>query len=112
MDCFRNYELLLLGVIPVVVDSYGFTEPGGMWEDLPAVVVDSWDLSQKELLQALQSYVRSDKFLSADFNRGWERLFLGYWRRRVLKDAGREKDVVRDPDSGRQYYLAWKYTQV
>ena len=80
-----------------------------MWEDLPAVAVNSWDLSQKELLLALQNYVRSDKFLSADFSRGWERLFLGYWRRRVLKDAGREKDLVRDPHSGEHYYLAWKY---
>ena len=109
-DCYRSYELFMLGVIPVIVDNYGFTRKGGMWEDLPAVVLDDWNLSQGQLLAKLQNYVRSEKFLSTDFQRGWERLFLGYWRRRILRDAGREDDILLDPDSGRTYYMAWQYS--
>jgi len=108
-DCYRTYELLLLGVIPVIVDRYGFTKEGGMLEDLPAVVLDNWDLNQEQLLAKLRDYIRSEEFLSTDFQRGWERLFLGYWRRRVLRDAGREDDILVHPESGRTYYLAWQY---
>jgi len=107
-DCHRNYELFMLGVIPVVVDKLGFANE--MWKDLPVVRLDGWNFTQHELLEKLQKYVQSREFAETNFGRGWERLFLGYWRRRVLKDAGRESDIIRD-ENGREYYLAWKYTK-
>lgn len=65
-DCYRNYEYWALGIIPVVVDKFGFTntksEREAMWESLPVVVLSNWTLSQEELSAALQKYVMSDFF--------------------------------------------------
>jgi hypothetical protein len=57
----------------------------------------------------MKDYIRSEAFQNTTFAAGWERLFLKYWRRQLLKDTGREKDILRD-EQGREYYQAWKYT--
>ena len=106
MDCYRTYELWLLGVIPVVLRhdvSYDIMFPN----DLPLIQLHHWNYTQKELIQILQDYVYSENFINNDFS-GWERLFLRYWRRKVLKDTGRDKDIVKD-ENGREYYQAWRY---
>ena len=108
VDCFRNYEFWALGVIPVVVDQLSFFEKG-MWADLPVVRLSSWVFTQEELLGKLREYVRSEEYASLDLDRGWERLHLKYWRRKVLEEAGRE--VVTDGE-GNEYYLAWNYTEM
>jgi hypothetical protein len=56
----------------------------------------------------MKEYIQSPAFQNATFD-GWERLFLKYWRRKLLQDSGREKDIIRD-EQGREYYQAWKYT--
>jgi hypothetical protein len=108
-DCYRTYELLLLGVIPIVPAK----EQGnvGLFEGLPVIEVP--DLltskrSREDLVTIMKDYIQSPAFQSATFD-GWERLFLKYWRRKLLKDTGREKDILRD-EHGREYYQAWKYT--
>ena len=65
--------------------------------------------TQEELLGKLREYVRSEEYASLDLDRGWERLHLKYWRRKVLEEAGRE--VVTDGE-GNEYYLAWNYTEM
>ena len=112
-DCYRTYEYWFLGIIPVVVDRFGFTgskiSGEAMWDNLPVVVLPNWTLRQEELLETLQNYVMSKTFWETDFETGWERLFLGYWRHRVLRDAGRENDVFIDQHNGKMYYLAHQY---
>ena len=109
-DCYRTYELLLLGVIPIVAARGGGSH--GVFDDLPVIELEM--LHQKnrtraEYLQIMQDYVQSPKFLNTDFETAWERLFLRYWRRHVLKMANRDGDIWTDA-YGREFYQAWKYT--
>lgn len=105
MDCYRTYELWMLGVIPIVQRQADYEE---MFQDLPLIQLDGWNYSQDKLIRIMQDYVASDVFQNNDFS-GWERLFLRYWRQKVLKDSGRDKDIVVD-EQGREYYQAWHYS--
>jgi len=105
-DCFRTYELWLLGVITIIQKkSVAMTK---MFQDLPFIEVNNWaGHTQESLIQLMRDYIQSDEFQKNDFS-GWERLFLRYWRRKVLTDTGRHKDIIKD-DQGREYYQGWKY---
>lgn len=107
-DCYRTYELLLLGVIPIIQDTHGGW--AGLFDDLPVVILP--DLGRKhtssEVLQLLRNYITSPQFQDADFEKGWKKLFLRHWRRRVLEAARR--DIIVDPASGDEFYVAWRYT--
>jgi hypothetical protein len=105
IDCYRTYELWMLGVIPIIERNRDYAE---MFRDLPFIQVDRWDYSQAEWIKLMQDYIASDEFRNNDFS-GWERLFLRYWRRKILADTGRDKDIVKD-ENGREYYQAWKYS--
>jgi hypothetical protein len=106
-DCFRHYELWLLGVIPIIQKkSVAMTQ---MFQGLPFIEVENWKIhTQESLIQLMRDYIASDEFQKSDFP-GWERLFLRYWRRKILVDSGRDKDIIKD-DQGREYYQGWKYT--
>jgi hypothetical protein len=109
-DCYRTYELLLLGVIPIVRAK----ERGsiGLFEGLPVLEVPDMltsNRTREDYVTIMKDYIQSPAFQNATFD-GWERLFLKYWRRKLLKDSGREKDIIRD-EQGREYYQAWKYTR-
>ena len=112
-DCYRTYEWLILGIIPIVP-----ARPGGthkQFENLPVLELDMsaiYRMSKRQLLEAMRDYIQSDAFVKADFAKGWERLFLRYRRRHILKTTGRDKDIVVDPNTGREFYQAWKYSVV
>uniref|UniRef100_A0A7S4I1X6 Uncharacterized protein n=1 Tax=Odontella aurita TaxID=265563 RepID=A0A7S4I1X6_9STRA len=110
-DCYRTYELLLMGVIPIVEERHPLSDE--LFRDLPVVQVSNmFDASPTysgRIVRAAQEYIESDEFRYGSFDKGWERLFLRYWRRRILRDAGREKDILMD-EHGREYYQAWRYT--
>ena len=112
-DCYRTYELLILGIIPIVP-----ARPGGthrQFENLPVLEFNMSaipNMSKRQLLQEMRDYIQSDAFVKADFAKGWERLFLRYRRRHVLKTTGRDKDIVVDPHTGREFYQAWRYSVV
>jgi hypothetical protein len=105
-DCFRTYEFLLMGVIPIVPD----LNWGGLFDDLPVLVLENFGKhrTRLEYLEIMRDYIASPKFQDQDFEKGWETLFLRYWRRRVLEAAGRT--VTVDPATGKEYYLGWKYS--
>ena len=103
-DCYRTYELLYLGVIPVVKYSPEFVE---LFRDIPILMLRNWNLTQQELVEKMRNYIYSPEFRDNDFL-GWDRLFLKHWRRQVLSDAGRLDEIVED-DMGRPYYQAWTY---
>eukprot|EP00978_Attheya_sp_CCMP212_P018052 scaffold48918_cov59-Attheya_sp.AAC.1 len=105
-DCFRTYELLYLGIIPVVNYRPEYEE---LYEGLPVLQLEGWNFTQQQLVQKMRQYIASPSFQNNNFD-GWERLFLKYWRHRVLKDTGRLSNIV-DDDQGRKYYKSWTYTK-
>jgi hypothetical protein len=108
VDCYRTYEFLLLGVIPIVpAKEHGSV---GLFQGLPVIEVPDLltsNRTREDYVTIMRDYIQSPAFQDATFD-GWERLFLKYWRRRLLKDSGREKDILQD-EHGREYYQAWKY---
>ena len=110
-DCFRTYEFLMLGVIPVVWDHPMYND---LLKGLPHVRLEGLNYTQSDLLGLLRDYVRSDEFLGDDFDEGWERMHLRYWRREALRDGGRDRgeDVVLRDEDGREYYRSWVYTSM
>ena len=65
--------------------------------------------TKQEFVEAIQSYIESDAFQQATFEEGWDRLFLKYRRRQLLRDSGREKDILKD-QKGTEFYQAFKYS--
>jgi hypothetical protein len=96
----------LLGVIPVIEER--IPESHQLFEGLPVVHMPNMreaNTTQK-FQTAIQNYLESDAFQKSSFD-GWQKLFLRYWRRKMLQDAGR--DILQD-EEGREYYSAWRYT--
>jgi len=79
------------------------------FKDLPVVQIPNMvNSTSQNFVAAMRNYIESDEFRDGTFV-GWERLFLKYWRRKVLKDAaGRNRDIIIDGE-GREYYQAWRY---
>mmetsp|Transcript_41819 Transcript_41819/g.100368 ORF Transcript_41819/g.100368 Transcript_41819/m.100368 type:complete len:542 (-) Transcript_41819:1019-2644(-) len=109
-DCYRTYEYLLLGIIPVLPKRPHGVQ--GMFDDLPVLQLDDFEKNRTraEYLQIFYNYIASPEFQNNDFDKGWSQLFLRYWRRKVLDLTGRTKDIVVDPETGREYYQAWRYS--
>lgn len=109
-DCYRTYELLLLGIIPVVFDRPQGTHD--LFDGLPVLLLPSATnfsaLRATDFLRLMREYVTSRAFQENDFD-GWERLFFKFWRRRLLSDGGRQ-EVLTD-QHGAEYYTAWQYTR-
>lgn len=112
-DCYRTYELLYLGIIPIIErrtddsnDSYRSSVT--LFDDLPVIQIDREQpqkaiASNRVILAAIQDYLsRSPPNVRAP---GWNRLFLAYWRREVLRDAKRETFYR----NGKECYIRWKY---
>jgi hypothetical protein len=106
MDCYRTYELYFLGVIPIVLYRPEHEE---LYRGLPVLQLKSWDLTQEELVRKMREYIESPEFQDNDFD-GWERLFLKYWRTKVLNETDRLSEIMED-DVGRKYYKSWTYTR-
>lgn len=109
-DCYRTYELLLMGVIPIVhaVEARGAQE---LFEGLPVILMDlEKATSQHDFVRAIQKYIASSDFQKDSFEKGWERLFLRHRRRQALEVAGRDKDFLER--NGKEYYQAYHYSVV
>ena len=68
LDCYRIWESLLAGSIPVIKTSY--LDP--MYKDLPVLIVDDWDIITPEYLN--QKYA---EMLLKSYNT--DKLFADYW---------------------------------
>lgn len=108
-DCYRNYELLMLGVIPIVPAIEGGTMD--LFENIPVIELEDFykNRTRAEYIEIMYNYIQSPKFQAMDTTAGYKRLFLRYWRRKLLEDTGRDKDILVDPSTGREYYQAWRY---
>jgi len=109
-DCYRTYEFLLLGVIPIVPKREFGNQ--GMFDDLPVLQLDNFEKNRtrEEYLRIFHDYIASPQFQNNTFDKGWSQLFLRYWRRKVLDMTDRTKDIIVDPSTGREYYQAWRYS--
>jgi len=114
-DCYRTYEFLLLGIIPII-DNTGGHSTADMLEGLPYLHMpmfhDQHQRNPKDkehYMEAIQHYLQSDSFRNANFEEGWKKLFLQYTRRQVLAATQRDREIIRD-DQGNEYYMAYKYS--
>jgi hypothetical protein len=61
-DCCRTYEMLLLGVIPIIFEDMG-PESNGLLNGLPVVIMPKMRqaTNRQECVDATHSYIASDK---------------------------------------------------
>lgn len=75
VDCYRTYELLFLGVIPIVKDS----ALNAAYHGLPVLILESWDKLTPELLESTWSDFTSRSFDSSVLYQAyWESRFASY----------------------------------
>ncbi|CAB9520464.1 expressed unknown protein [Seminavis robusta] len=91
-DCYRTWEYLYLGIVPIVPTNANF-DP--LWKQLGLPVVSVPDLTNRESIQeALRNFTSSSSAMNyihnpPKYNSGHHKLFLGYWRKFILENAGR-----------------------
>jgi hypothetical protein len=74
LDCHRHWEAMWLGSIPIVLRSQAVS----LLEDMPALLVDSWDEVTEERL------VRELDGLRARFDSpAMQKMDMGFWRQRI-----------------------------
>ena len=71
-DCHRTWEALYLGCIPIVLSS----SINEIYQDLPVLVLDSWDQISKEFLEEKWEEMKQKTY---DYNR----LTLDFWVNRI-----------------------------
>ena len=75
VDVYRVWEALLVGTIPIVFDS-SIRE---IYDDLPILVIDSFDKLNEEYLNAKYEEIIS----RTDYK--FEKLYMDYWSDIILK---------------------------
>jgi hypothetical protein len=74
-DCYRTYEILLMGSYPIVKSS----QLDGMYQGWPVLIVKDWTGVTPELLE--QTY---HEFMATTWN--LERLYNSYWEQRIYRE--------------------------
>jgi hypothetical protein len=100
-DCFRTWEALRLGRIPVLLST--FLDP--IYEDLPVVIVPSYDIVNEEFLRTKFDEI-TRKRLEDGFH--WDKLYMDYWERLILSKAGKRPEDRRGPRCWRPQQPAWE----
>jgi hypothetical protein len=82
LDCYRHWESMLMGAIPIIKHSN--LDP--LFEDLPAVLIDDWNEVTLDFLYAMHEKLASKKF-------NFEKLFAPYWFDKIkeVKIAAQQK---------------------
>eukprot|EP00041_Stephanoeca_diplocostata_P005873 m.69915 g.69915 ORF g.69915 m.69915 type:complete len:135 (+) comp16048_c0_seq11:1805-2209(+) len=89
-------------MVPVVERAQWY---GRLYDPFPVLVLDSFNITHQNFKTRALAYLNSDAFRSSDFARGWERLFMGFWRRRVLEAAGRPVTARAPPGQPTDAYF-------
>lgn len=74
IDCYRHYESMLFGAIPIVLRQ----KLPGLFHELPLLAVDSYDEVTPEFL--LNATANAEKLSSAS---SLDKLYLPYWKREI-----------------------------
>ena len=67
-DCYRHWEAILIGVIPIIQK----TSMNELFNDLPVLLIDEWDQITEQFLQ--QKY---EEISSKNYN--LEKLYMKFW---------------------------------
>ena len=76
LDCHRTWEALYLDCIPIVISN----EINELYEELPIVVVKSWDEISKEFLEKKYDEINKKK-QNNEYN--MDKLYLKYWLQKI-----------------------------
>lgn len=71
-DCHRTWEAIYIGCIPIVISS----TLNELYEDLPVLVVESWDEITEDYLNEQYEIIKNKKY-------DLERLNLDYWTKKI-----------------------------
>lgn len=82
IDCYRTWEALLVGTIPVVQTSC----LDSLFKDLPVLIVDSWDQVDDDFLKEAYKRITSKKY---DINI----LYAEYWTNQIREIQNRYRKV-------------------
>ena len=74
MDCYRTWEALLVGCIPVIKSC----PLNSMFEDLPVIIVNDWKQVNKTFLEKKYKELTHP---SKQYN--FEKLFIDYWLKKI-----------------------------
>ena len=72
MDCYRTWEALYLGSIPIILNS----PINSIFENLPVLIVDNYEDINLELLKNVYDNMTKQKY-------DYRRLYKGYWQREI-----------------------------
>ena len=81
-DCYRTWESLLAGSIPILIRSH----VDSLYEGLPVLIIDKWEELNKEFLDAKYKEITAKKY---DISK----LYMEYWEKKI-KDV-RDKFLSR-----------------
>ncbi len=74
IDCYRTWEALLVGSVPVVKSSQLNT----LYRDLPIVVIDKWEQLNEAFLNQKYKEITSKKY-------NIEKLYIEYWNNQIQR---------------------------
>lgn len=83
-DCYRTWEALLVGSIPIVISSH----LNDLYEGLPVLVVDSWD---EVTCKNLQKKYRDMTLQTYDL----KKLYMNYWKDLILSAYRADKKQTK-----------------
>jgi len=92
LDCHRTWEALWMGCYPVVLG----TTLNPLYEDLPVVVVSSWDEATETFLREKQEEFRGKEF-------DYAKLYAPYWYGKVFA----KQRVLRENPTFKEKIFAW-----
>ena len=72
LDCYRTWEALLLGSIPIVSN----TTINELFKGLPVIIVDDWSTVTEEFLEQKWQEMSNKEYQ-------WHRLFADYWLTKI-----------------------------
>ena len=88
-DCYRTWESLLLGSIPIIKSSF----LDRLFTDLPVLIVKEWEEITEEFLQNQYLEIQSKTYKK-------EKIFIDYWLKKLLHY---QKLVVKDQEFSFSY---------
>jgi hypothetical protein len=84
LDCYRTWEALILGSIPIVKTS----SLDRLFEDLPVLIIDNWSQLTEEFLETKQQDMLHKNYRT-------EKIFISYWIQ--LISTAKEKYMQDNP---------------
>lgn len=84
IDCYRTWEALLVGCIPIVKSSC--LNP--LYRDLPVLVINNWEEVTERFLKAKYTELSLKKY-------NFEKLYMEYWLRRINSVKRRYSPAIK-----------------